>query len=41
MGFDAALGMIASGEIFDGKTILMLQALALRLAKVEPHQVFG
>ena len=40
LGFDAALGMIASGEIFDAKTILMLQALALRLAKVEAHRVF-
>lgn len=35
MGFDAALVMIESGEIVDAKTILMLQALALRLAKGE------
>ena len=33
LAFDAALGMIESGEINDAKTILMLQALALRLAK--------
>jgi nudix-type nucleoside diphosphatase (YffH/AdpP family) len=32
--FEAALGMIGSGEITDAKTILMLQALALRLAQV-------
>lgn len=30
--FDAAIGMIGTGEIADAKTILMLQALALRLA---------
>jgi nudix-type nucleoside diphosphatase (YffH/AdpP family) len=35
LGFDAALGMIESGEIADAKTILMLQALALRLVKGE------
>lgn len=32
--FEAALGMVGSGEITDAKTILMLQALALRLAQV-------
>jgi len=30
LGFDAALAMIASGEIVDAKTIMLLQALALR-----------
>ena len=35
LGFDAALAMIESGEITDAKTILMLQALALRLARGE------
>lgn len=35
LAFDAALAMIESGEIADAKTILMLQALALRLAKGE------
>ena len=30
LGFEAALTMIASGEICDAKTIMMLQALALR-----------
>lgn len=33
LGVDAALAMIESGEIADAKTILMLQALALRLAR--------
>ncbi|UJW84200.1 NUDIX domain-containing protein [Devosia sp. SL43] len=33
LGFDAALAMVESGEIVDAKTILMLQALALRLAR--------
>jgi nudix-type nucleoside diphosphatase (YffH/AdpP family) len=33
LDFDKALAMIGSGEIVDAKTILMLQALALRLAK--------
>lgn len=31
LGFDIAFGMIASGEIVDAKTIMMLQALKLRL----------
>jgi len=35
LGFDQALAMVATGEIVDGKTILMLQALALRLAAGE------
>jgi len=30
LGFDAALAMIVSGEIVDAKTIMLLQALALR-----------
>ena len=30
LGFDAALAMIGTGEICDAKTIMMLQALALR-----------
>ena len=33
LSFDAALGMIDSGEIVDAKTIMMLQTLALRLAR--------
>ena len=33
LGFDAALAMIASGAIVDAKTIMLLQALALRLAQ--------
>jgi len=33
LGLDAALAMIGSGQICDAKTILMLQALAMRLAK--------
>jgi nudix-type nucleoside diphosphatase (YffH/AdpP family) len=33
MPFDTTLAMIESGEIVDAKTILMLQALALRLAR--------
>lgn len=32
LGLDAALAMIGSGEICDAKTIMMLQALALKLA---------
>ncbi|MGV8853532.1 MAG: NUDIX domain-containing protein [Devosia sp.] len=32
MGFEAAFAMIVTGEIRDAKTILLLQALALRLA---------
>ncbi|MET3927829.1 NUDIX domain-containing protein [Devosia sp. 2618] len=32
LGFDAVFGMIKSGEIRDGKTILMLQALKLKLS---------
>ena len=32
MGFAQAFGMIGSGEISDAKTIMLLQALALRLA---------
>ena len=35
LGFDEAMEMIAEGGIVDAKTILMLQALALRLAKGE------
>ncbi|MCS6758730.1 MAG: NUDIX domain-containing protein [Candidatus Devosia euplotis] len=35
MGFDAAFAMIGSGEIADAKTILLLQAVALRLARGE------
>jgi hypothetical protein len=31
LGLDGALAMIGSGEICDAKTILMLQALQLRL----------
>ncbi|SEQ25699.1 nudix-type nucleoside diphosphatase, YffH/AdpP family [Devosia sp. YR412] len=31
LGFDAAMAMIGTGEISDAKTIMMLQALALRL----------
>jgi nudix-type nucleoside diphosphatase (YffH/AdpP family) len=34
LGFDTALAMIASGEIVDAKTIMMLQALALRLGSL-------
>lgn len=33
LGLDAAMQMIGTGEIVDAKTILMLQALALRLAQ--------
>ena len=33
LGFDAALAMISTGEICDAKTIMMLQALALRQPK--------
>lgn len=33
LGFNAALAMIENGEIVDAKTILMLQALALHLAR--------
>ena len=36
LGFDAALAMMASGEIVDAKTILLLQGLALRLATGAP-----
>ncbi|KQX38911.1 hypothetical protein ASD04_09705 [Devosia sp. Root436] len=32
LGLDEALAMVKAGSIVDGKTILMLQALALRLA---------
>ncbi|WP_332693195.1 NUDIX domain-containing protein [Devosia sp.] len=35
LGLDAALEMIATGEIADAKTILMLQALQLRLVQGE------
>ena len=35
LGFEQAMEMIAEGGIVDAKTILMLQALALRLAKGE------
>lgn len=35
LGLDEALAMVASGGITDAKTILMLQALALRLAAGE------
>jgi nudix-type nucleoside diphosphatase (YffH/AdpP family) len=34
--FAAAMAMIANGEIIDAKTIMMLQALALRLAAGDP-----
>lgn len=37
LSLDAALAMVASGAIIDGKTVLLLQALALRLARGEPH----
>jgi len=33
LGFDAAIAMIARGEIVDAKTIMLLQALALRLVR--------
>lgn len=36
LNLDAALAMVASGAIIDGKTVLLLQALALRLARGEP-----
>jgi len=32
LGFEQAMAMVGTGEIVDAKTILMLQALALRLA---------
>jgi nudix-type nucleoside diphosphatase (YffH/AdpP family) len=35
LGLDAALAMTTSGEICDAKTIMMLQALALKLASGE------
>jgi len=35
LGLDEALAMVASGAITDAKTIMMLQALALRLAAGE------
>jgi nudix-type nucleoside diphosphatase (YffH/AdpP family) len=35
LGLDEALAMVTTGAIVDGKTILMLQALALRLAAGE------
>ncbi|MGB3337012.1 MAG: NUDIX domain-containing protein [Devosia sp.] len=35
LGLDEALAMVATGAIVDGKTIMMLQALALRLAAGE------
>lgn len=35
LGLDEALAMVASGAIMDAKTIMMLQALELRLAKGE------
>jgi nudix-type nucleoside diphosphatase (YffH/AdpP family) len=35
LGFDEAMAMVASGAIVDAKTILMLQALALKLAAGE------
>ena len=35
LGLDEALAMVSSGAITDAKTILMLQALALRLAAGE------
>jgi nudix-type nucleoside diphosphatase (YffH/AdpP family) len=35
LGFDEALAMVAAGAIVDAKTILMLQALALKLAAGE------
>lgn len=36
LGLDEALTMVTTGAIVDSKTILLLQALALRLAKGEP-----
>ena len=33
LGFDTTLAMIANGEIVDAKTIMLLQALALRLSR--------
>jgi nudix-type nucleoside diphosphatase (YffH/AdpP family) len=35
VGFGAAMAMIGTGEIADAKTILMLQALALRLGRID------
>ncbi|MDP2780279.1 hypothetical protein [Devosia sp.] len=32
LGLDQALAMIEAGDIADAKTVLLLQALALRLA---------
>jgi len=33
LGFERALAMVASGEIVDGKTIMLLQHLELRMLK--------
>ena len=33
LGFEQALGMVQSGEIVDGKTIMLLQCLELRVLK--------
>ncbi len=33
LGFEQALGMVQSGEIVDGKTIMLLQHLELRMLK--------
>ncbi|MGK9546054.1 GDP-mannose pyrophosphatase NudK, partial [Salmonella enterica subsp. enterica] len=33
LGFEQALAMVQSGEIVDGKTIMLLQHLELRMLK--------
>ncbi|NWE92932.1 GDP-mannose pyrophosphatase, partial [Pseudomonas reactans] len=33
LGFEQALGMVQSGEIVDGKTIMLLQHLELRMLR--------
>ncbi|MBN2992716.1 GDP-mannose pyrophosphatase, partial [Pseudomonas cedrina subsp. fulgida] len=33
LGFEQALGMVQGGEIVDGKTIMLLQHLELRMLK--------
>jgi hypothetical protein len=33
LGFDEALAMVQNGEIVDGKTIMLLQHLELRMLK--------
>lgn len=38
LGYETAFGMVAGGEIVDGKTIMLLQQLELRILRAQYHK---